>query len=87
MIHEVNAYPNPATTVSTLEYEVTEAGDVVIELRNNKGKLLKTVKNEHHSAGKYTVTITLDSYQGDLFYIVLKDKNGISTTENIVRVR
>ena len=74
-------------TVTTIEYDVLEDGDVLIELRDNKGKLLKTVKNTYHEKGKHAVTVTLDTYKTDLFYLVIKDKNGLVTTKNIMRVR
>jgi len=87
LIKEVTAYPNPASSVTTIEYDVLEDGNVLIELRDNKGKLLKTVKNTFHKKGNHRVTILLDSYQSDLFYVLIQDKNGLATTKNIVRVR
>ena len=87
LVSKITAYPNPANTVTTIEYDVLEEGMVLIELRNNKGELLKTVKNEIHEIGKHSVMISLDAYDSDLFYIVIKDKNGLGTTKNIVRVR
>ncbi len=87
LIREISAFPNPASSVTTIEYDVLEKGQVMIELRDRKGKLLKTVKNEIHEKGKYSVTILLESYKSDLFYVVIKDKNGVSATKNIVRVR
>ena len=87
LIKEVTAYPNPASSVTTIDYDVLEDGNVLIELRDNKGKLLKTVKNTFHEKGNHRVTILLDSYQSDLFYVLIQDKNGLATTKNIVRVR
>ena len=88
LIQNVSVYPNPASSVATLEYEVFEDGNITIELHNQKGKLLKTIKrDEFQQKGKNSVTIPLEQYRTDLFYIIIKDKNGITTTQNLVRVR
>lgn len=86
-VANITAFPNPASSVTTIEYEVLAAGEVLIELRDNKGKLLKTVKNAYHEKGTHQVTISLEAYQSDLFYVVIQDKNGLSATKNIVRAR
>jgi hypothetical protein len=87
LVTEVSAYPNPATSITTIEYEIVEEGQVLIELRGRKGNLLKTVKNELQLEGNHSVTISLENYKTELFHIVITDKNGVSTTKNIVRVR
>ncbi len=84
---KINAFPNPASSVTTLEYELLEDGKVLIELRDNKGNLLKMVKDTFLEKGTHQVTISLETYKNELFYIVVKDKNGISTTKEIVRVK
>jgi hypothetical protein len=87
LIKKVTAFPNPANSATTVEYDVLEDGQVLIELRDQKGNLLKTIENDFRAKGNHSVTISLENYKNDLFYIVITDKNGIATTKNIVRVR
>ncbi len=87
LVTKVNVFPNPATDAATIEYEVVEAGEVLIELRDNKGNLLETLKKSFHEKGAHRLPVSLENYQGERFHIVIQDKNGSSTTKNIVRVK
>ena len=82
----VSVFPNPVITVTTVEYEILKEGKVLVELRDRKGELLKTVKNDFHEKGKYNVTISLETFNGELFYVAIKDENGLVDTKKILRV-
>ncbi len=87
LVSTFSVYPNPAVSESTLEYELLENGRVIIELRDTEGNLLKTLENSAKEAGRHQLTINLEEYKSTIYYIVIKDKNGVAKTKNLVRVK
>ncbi len=48
-------YPNPFNPTTTISYNMIEEGNVSIEVFNIKGQLVKTLINEHMTAGEHTL--------------------------------
>jgi len=48
-------YPNPFNPSTTIEYNVTQPGNVSIEVFNVKGQKITTLVNDYKSEGKYNV--------------------------------
>ena len=48
-------YPNPFNPTTQIEYQITSAGHVEVQVFNINGELIKTLTNAELSAGKYSV--------------------------------
>lgn len=48
-------YPNPFNPSTTIQYEIPKAGEVEIHIFDLNGRVVKTMKNQHPSAGSYEV--------------------------------
>ena len=48
-------YPNPFNPVTTIKYQLSEPSDVTIRIFNMTGQVVKTIFDEHHSAGYYSI--------------------------------
>ncbi len=48
-------YPNPFTGSTTIEYTLGQTSNVVMEVFNIKGKMVKTLQDESLPAGKYNI--------------------------------
>ncbi len=52
----LNNYPNPFNPETNIAFSIKEAGNVMIEVYNMKGQLVKTLINEHLDAAYHVVT-------------------------------
>lgn len=48
-------YPNPFNPSTNIEYDLSEAGEIKVEIFNVNGELISTIVNEYQRPGKYTV--------------------------------
>ena len=72
----VKTYPNPASSQSTLDYEVLESGMVKIDLYDRKGNLVKSILEEEKTAGQYSVKVDLSDLQKELYFYRITDAAG-----------
>lgn len=52
----LSAYPNPFNPSTSIRYAVSEAGNVRIEIYNNRGQMIRTLQNTHSTPGYYSLT-------------------------------
>ena len=50
-----NAYPNPFNPTTTIEFEVPYSMDIVLNVYDISGKLVKTLVNDMKNTGKHSV--------------------------------
>jgi hypothetical protein len=53
VIQDLNIYPNPFNTETTIEFTTNIAKQINISIYNLNGKLIKTLKDEYFTPGKY----------------------------------
>ncbi len=58
--------PNPFTGVTTLRFELTEAGDTELRISDTAGKLLFS-QNKYYAAGRHEEILQLEGATGILF--------------------
>ncbi|PSR15120.1 MAG: hypothetical protein DA408_01470 [Bacteroidetes bacterium] len=68
------AYPNPATTTTTLSFELSAAASVRIDLRNENGNVVKTISRDNFNAGKNQLTVDLSEVQNGTYYLTLHSR-------------
>lgn len=64
-----SCFPNPVQSTTTLKYEVQRGAEITISIHESNGRLLKTIKSEHHMPGEYEEEINLsDLPKGNYIY-------------------
>ena len=49
-------YPNPFNPSTTIEYQIPEAGQVVVNIFDISGQLVKTLQNSFQNSGSYSLS-------------------------------
>ena len=60
-------YPNPFNPVSTISYELPEAGHVELGVYDLLGRLVMTLVNEQKQAGAYSVTFNASALSSGVY--------------------
>lgn len=66
-------YPNPSNGETTISFNITESGNMELELYSNTGVLLKNLtNNQWMESGNHIQTISTEALQGGFYYVVLQ---------------
>lgn len=82
----VNVMPNPVASNGTLEYTVTEAGNVSVVLYNAVGEEISTLVNETKLAGTYSVDLNATMLAPGRYIVKLTNgANVLTSSVTVVR--
>lgn len=79
--HNARVFPNPATHTQTLEFEVAKNGNVLVEIIDKKGKVIKEIHNSTMNIGIQSIDVDITQLKGYVFYYRITDGTGTSSTK------
>lgn len=66
-------FPNPASGITTLNYELAEnANNVQIQVLDSKGRLIVKLDQGKKQAGKYNITLDVSNYAAGNYYFTIQ---------------
>ena len=68
------AYPNPATNVTTLSFELPKDAVIRIDLRDEQGSLVKNITRANYVEGENQVEIDLGDLTNGTYYLTLNSR-------------
>jgi hypothetical protein len=71
-----DAYPNPFTSLTTIYYELSREENVVINLFDSNGRLLRCLVDAEHEPGLYSTQISGAELVNGVFYCVMQCSEG-----------
>ncbi len=77
-------YPNPFNPTTTIEFSLPSGTDVVLNIYNLNGELIKTLLNRNLTAGKYSVRFDASGLASGTYIYELKAKNFRSAKKMIL---
>ncbi len=77
----LNAYPNPFNPTTTIKYKVKSSTDLLIQIFNVKGQLVKTLYNKNQKKGIFSIIWDgRDQYNSSVssgtYFVLMKTKEG-----------
>ena len=79
----LTAYPNPFTTSTTIEYELTEPSHVQLTIYNAIGEEVYKAEDRLMPLGKHTFIWTADRLPEGLYYAVLRSEKEVSVVKMV----
>ena len=80
---QLSTYPNPFTTSTTIEFELTEQSSVYITIYNAMGETILLADEGKLPPGKHTYGWTPERLSKGLYYAVLRSEEVISVVKII----
>jgi len=77
-------YPNPLTTTTTINYEITSTSDVSIKVFDLTGRQIDEVVNARQAASYYSSTWDATYFEKGVYMIELHINGTKITTERVV---
>ncbi len=65
----ISIYPNPASEFVSLKYDITEAVELTIEVRNYMGQLVDSYAQKALNTGVYNLDINLSTYAAGMYTV------------------
>ncbi|MCH2084228.1 MAG: T9SS type A sorting domain-containing protein [Saprospiraceae bacterium] len=81
---DMEVYPNPTNSYTTLTYTVNVPGNYRVELRDERGNVLKVLADGPKETGEYTEEIDLSTVDGGLYYIAISNEASLISKKLIV---
>ncbi|MFK8104078.1 MAG: T9SS type A sorting domain-containing protein [Saprospiraceae bacterium] len=86
-IRKINIYPNPSVNENTLQFALSEAGYYNIELYNEAGQLIRSIKQSQYPEGKHQIQVDLSQLKNGAYYYRITGKEGQQQTQKFMLVR
>lgn len=80
-VHNTNVFPNPATNDQTIEFDVVESGNVLVEVIDKNGKVIRQIHNGTMNEGTQRLSVDVSDLKGFVFYYRITDAVGTSSTK------
>lgn len=86
-VGSISIYPNPYSGSTNLNYNIIEAGQILIELNDVTGRKISTLVNAKQSAGQYMLPINTTNQLAGGIYIVRISANGETVSIRIIDIK
>lgn len=86
LLSNISVYPNPAKNYATLQYSVNENSEIVINITDITGKIIKSIR-QHVAAGTYQHALDLTTIQEGIYFysIYANDKLQITKKFSVIK--
>ncbi len=79
----ISVFPNPVRNTATINFDIEEPANTIIELFDVNGRLIRVLKNDFLINGSYNININAKEYQNGVYIIKMMSGNKI-TQERII---
>jgi len=80
---QLSTFPNPFTTSTTIEYELTEPSHIQLTIYNAIGGVVYTAEDRLIFAGKHSFTWSPERLPEGMYYGVLRSEEGVSVVKMV----
>ena len=77
-------YPNPFNPVTTIAFDIHEAGDYTLDIFNTLGQKVKTLVSDHRAVGHHEVEFDGSNMASGIYFYSLKGENVTLTRKSVL---
>lgn len=77
-------YPNPASEMTTMEFDLESAMDIRVDVTNVLGQVVLSIPSQNYTAGTNNISLDVKEFNTGLYMIRMQSKEGTRTFELIV---
>lgn len=81
----LRAYPNPANSTTTLEYNLAEASNVTLQVYDMNGRQISSIDKGRQSSGQHSIQMNVQNLKNGIYMIRIITNKSTNTTKLIVR--
>lgn len=81
----LKVYPNPASSTTTLDYTLTDASNVTLQVYDMNGRLLSSLDKGRQSSGQHSLQMNVQNMKSGVYMIRIITNNSTNTAKLIVR--
>lgn len=78
-------YPNPFNATTTIEFQLSQPGDVSLNVYNLQGQLVREMLNDYCHAGNYTLVLQAESLPSGIYFYRLTTNEAIQTRKLVLQ--
>jgi hypothetical protein len=83
-VHLAKAFPSPAKTIQTLEFNLRQASPVQIEIIDQKGQIVQNVFSGTLGIGVHQLNVDVQRLNGTIFFYRITSSTGTSTLDIMI---
>ena len=84
LIQGMTVYPNPASNDANISFDLEKDSKTRIELRDESGNLVKTLREQKYDSGKVSTRMDLSDIPTGVYYIVVIAEDGSKQSKQVV---
>ena len=77
-------HPNPASAIAQINFDLPVATTIHLQLFDLNGRVVKSIKREQMTAGKYQQSIRVDDLPEGMYYLNLRYDSGILSEKLLI---
>ncbi|MEA4967468.1 MAG: T9SS type A sorting domain-containing protein, partial [Bacteroidaceae bacterium] len=81
----LKAYPNPASSTTTLEYNISKASEVKLQVYDMNSRLVSSINKGRQSAGVHSQELNVQNLKSGIYMVRIITNNSTSTAKLIVK--
>jgi hypothetical protein len=78
------AYPNPFNPVTSLEFNLSDASNITIEIYNLQGQFVSTLLNGYQAAGIYSLTWDASHVPSGIYFVKAESMGFVQTQKLMI---
>jgi len=82
-VKELSTYPNPFTTTTSIEYELSEPTHIQLTIYNHLGEAVEEVMSAYKLPGVHTYVWNAERLSEGMYFAVLRSEDGVSVVKLI----